>query len=551
MKKYKYILPLLKKIREVIWKKLILLLFLTVLISAFELAIPYITKLVFDKGIQEKNIQVFLSLIVFAIVLYILKSLINIVCSKYYAKISNTVIRIIESDLFNRLIRMPLSFFDRYETGYIISRMDEVSNISVLFSPLILKIGISLISFFGAVGMIMFIDYRMLILIVLLVPILYYVSKRNTYQLKASAVELSESAAEKFSELQIDINSIRDIKGLSIEEKREKAYQFYIQNMIEKSIKQNIKTAFGNESILLFAGIADVLTLLFAGILIIYGQLGIGDYIAIVGYMGKVFSPVQQIASLSITIQPALAALARLSFFYDSKVEQEDMGKMEVEKIKQIEFSNVMFSYPKSKKVILKDLSFEIKENEKIIIIGENGTGKSSITNLILGFYKNYQGKILINGIDLKEYDINKYRKKIKIIAQRNFLFPGTIEENIAMGLTDIDKEWLENVIDICDLRETITWAHQCDFKVNREGTNLSGGQIQRIALARAVICKPDVLILDEVNNNLDNKAQQMVFDLMDNYLKNTMIIVITHDDKMKNRGDKIINLSKLDKEIK
>lgn len=119
------------------------------------------------------------------------------------------------------------------------------------------------------------------------------------------------------------------------------------------------------------------------------------------------------------------------------------------------------------------------------------------------------------------------------------------------MGLTDIDKEWLENVIDICDLRETITWAHQCDFKVNREGTNLSGGQIQRIALARAVICKPDVLILDEVNNNLDNKAQQMVFDLMDNYLKNTMIIVITHDDKMKNRGDKIINLSKLDKEIK
>lgn len=543
MKKYKFILPLLKKMRGKIGKKIIGLMILTVIISIVELSIPYITKLIFDKGIQEKNVQLFIILICSAIGLYILKSFINIICNKIYAKISNYVIKTIESDVFNRLIRMPISFFDKYENGYIVSRMNEVENIRVLFSPMILRIVISLISFFGAAIMIVSIDYKVLILVGILTPVLYLVSKTNTTQLKESAIQLSESVAEKFSNLQTNINAIRDVKGLNIEKKRENTYQFYIQNTVDKSIIQNLKTAIGNESVSLFAGIADVFTLFLVGILIIDGKLGIGDYIAIVGYIGKVFSPVQQIASLSITIQPAMAALTRIAFFYNNKTEDEFSGKEKLNKIEKLEFKNVTFSYPESNKVILRGFSFTAKINQKIVIMGENGTGKSSIANLILGFYKDYTGQILINDDELRNYNIRSFRKRVGIISQKLFLFPGTIEENITIGLSDIKKEWFDYVIDICDLKETLKWAKEYNFIVTEDGTNLSGGQIQRIAIARAIICKPDILILDEVNNNLDEKAQKMVFDLIEHNLTDIILIIITHDKRMQKNADQLITL--------
>ncbi len=543
MGKYKFLIPVLKTIREKVSRRLLGIVILTIIISVTELTIPYMTKLIFDKGIQEKNISIFIRLSCITVFLYVIKSIINFFCNKLYITTSNYVVKTIESDIVNRLIKMPLSFYDKYENGYILSRMNEVENIRNLFSPMILRIIISFLSFFGAIVMLISIDYRILILVGFLTPILYCVSKRNTTQLKEMVTQLREAIALKLSNLQNTISAVRDVKGLCIESRKVKEYQYYIQETINQSVNQNIKTSAANESVTLFSGIADVLTLFLAGFLIISGRLGIGDYIAIVGYMGKIFSPVQQVASLSITIQPALSSLTRLSFFYCNNIEDDFSGEKDVDKIKCLEFKNVTFSYPESDKVILSNLSFIAEENDKVVIIGKNGSGKTSIANLIMLFYSNYSGQIFFNNNELKTCNIKNLRQKIGIVSQKILLFPGTIEDNITIGVSNITEDFLNFVIDICDLRETLIWANKYNFLITENGKNLSGGQIQRIAIARAIIRKPDILILDEINNNLDEKAQKMVFNLVENYFSNIITIIISHDIKMQKYATKVISL--------
>lgn len=529
--------------RKKISRRLLGIVILTIIISVTELIIPYMTKLIFDKGIQEKNISIFIKLLCVTAFLYVLKSIINFFCNKLYISTSNYVVKTVESDIVDRLIRMPLSFFDKYENGYILSRMNEVENIRNLFSPMILRIIISFFSFFGAIGILISIDYRILILVGFLTPVLYCVSKKNTTQLKDMVAQLRESIALKLSNLQNTISAVRDIKGLCIESGKVKEYQYYIQKTIDQSVNQNIKTSVANESVTLFSGIADILTLFLAGFLIISGRLGIGDYIAIVGYMGKIFSPVQQVASLSITIQPALSSLTRLSFFYSNNIEDDFFGEKEIDKINRLEFKNVTFSYPEGDKVILNNLSFIAEKSDNIVIMGKNGSGKTSIANLIMLFYSNYSGQILFNNNELKTYNVRSLRQKIGIVSQKILLFPGTIEDNITIGVSNITEDILNFVIDICDLRETVIWANKYNFLVAENGKNLSGGQIQKIAIARAIIRKPDILILDEINNNLDEKAQKMVLNLVENYFLNIITIIITHDKKMQKLATKVISL--------
>ncbi len=543
MEKYKFLIPVLKTMRKKISRRLLGIVILTIIISVTELIIPYMTKLIFDKGIQEKNISIFIKLLCVTAFLYVLKSIINFFCNKLYISTSNYVVKTVESDIVDRLIRMPLSFFDKYENGYILSRMNEVENIRNLFSPMILRIIISFFSFFGAIGILISIDYRILILVGFLTPVLYCVSKKNTTQLKDMVAQLRESIALKLSNLQNTISAVRDIKGLCIESGKVKEYQYYIQKTIDQSVNQNIKTSVANESVTLFSGIADILTLFLAGFLIISGRLGIGDYIAIVGYMGKIFSPVQQVASLSITIQPALSSLTRLSFFYSNNIEDDFFGEKEIDKINRLEFKNVTFSYPEGDKVILNNLSFIAEKSDNIVIMGKNGSGKTSIANLIMLFYSNYSGQILFNNNELKTYNVRSLRQKIGIVSQKILLFPGTIEDNITIGVSNITEDILNFVIDICDLRETVIWANKYNFLVAENGKNLSGGQIQKIAIARAIIRKPDILILDEINNNLDEKAQKMVLNLVENYFLNIITIIITHDKKMQKLATKVISL--------
>ncbi len=543
MEKYKFLIPVLKTMRKKISRRLLGIVILTIIISVTELIIPYMTKLIFDKGIQEKNISIFIKLLCVTAFLYVLKSIINFFCNKLYISTSNYVVKTVESDIVDRLIRMPLSFFDKYENGYILSRMNEVENIRNLFSPMILRIIISFFSFFGAIGILISIDYRILILVGFLTPVLYCVSKKNTTQLRDMVAQLRESIALKLSNLQNTISAVCDIKGLCIESGKVKEYQHYIQKTIDQSVNQNIKTSVANESVTLFSGIADILTLFLAGFLIISGRLGIGDYIAIVGYMGKIFSPVQQVASLSITIQPALSSLTRLSFFYSNNIEDDFFGEKEIDKIDRLEFKNVTFSYPEGDKVILNNLSFIAEKSDNIVIMGKNGSGKTSIANLIMLFYSNYSGQILFNNNELKTYNVRSLRQKIGIVSQKILLFPGTIEDNITIGVSNITEDILNFVIDICDLRETVIWANKYNFLVAENGKNLSGGQIQKIAIARAIIRKPDILILDEINNNLDEKAQKMVLNLVENYFLNIITIIITHDKKMQKLATKVISL--------
>lgn len=544
MNKNNFFISILSENKKELIIKSIQLIILVIVISVIDVGIPYTLKLLFDEGIQKENFQIFTFFILFTIGLYVFKAILNIVCNKLYVTTSNFIVEGIEKSIFWRLLRMPLSFYDKYGKGYILARMNEVEKIGILFSPSMLKVLINCISLIGAIIMIGLIEFRIIIILLLMVPFLYFFSKNNTIKLNQSMLELREAVANKLNILQIDINAVQDIKQLNIEYVCQNNYNDFIHNNVEKNIEYGNRTSIGNEGITLFAAVANVLVIFFIGIMMINQDLGTGDYIALTSYVGKILYPIHQVAALSITIQPALLSLKRMDFFYKNLIEDENKQGIKVGKITKIEFKNVKFTYPETSKVVLDNVSFEVQKGEKIVLSGENGSGKTTISKLLLRFYHNYQGEILINEKELRMYDTGNIRSKIGIISQKTELFPGTIEDNIIAGRPGIDAAKLQHVIEICDLQGTIEWAHKYNFRLSANANNLSGGQIQRLAIARAIISDPDVLILDEVNNNLDDKAQNMILDLVDKHLSDAIVFIITHDNKMKAKGDQLINLS-------
>lgn len=452
MKKFSYLRPFLKRIRSGI-------IFITLLssgIAAVQLVIPCLLRDVFDKGISNKDVNVLVRTVVILIVLYVVSSILKIACNFSFTKVSNTFVLEIQKDVYNRVMNMPLEFFDENETGYIMERLNEVNNLNLLFSPMVMDIMISSISFVGAIIMIATMNLELLIFVVVCMPLLYLLSNFSVGKIRRTSEEYSEASADTAGNVEESINGIRELKGLNVEDKRVKELHKKIQNVSEKAIRRGKSTVLGSEMIGLFANVSNAIFTLIVGLLILKDSLSIGAYMALSVYIGQVFSPIQQFSMMSLSIQPGLVTLSRLGIFLDNKMETEVDGSEIINQINEISFQDTSFKYPKTQKTVINKLSFQVKRGEKIVVLGENGSGKSTIAKLLLGFYRNYQGKINFNGVELRDINIHSLRERIGIVSQHIFLFAGSIKENILLGIDQYDEDELSSIIQVCGLEELV-----------------------------------------------------------------------------------------------
>lgn len=383
--------------------------------------------------------------------------------------------------------------------------------------------------------------WELSIILLLFLPVIYYFTNYSSIQIKKASQALLESTAQTSGKVQENIGGISAVKELKLEKVRSAEVSHQLKNVADKSVKRGKMMNIASEGIQGFTNIASAILIICSGFFITNSKMSLGDYWAISQYAVFVFAPMQLLTSISIMVQPGIAAISRIEELMKLRTEDEIAGEKKVDTINDIVFSNVSFAY--SEQPIIQNFNLEIGKNEKVILFGKNGSGKTTIAKLLLGFYKTYTGSILINGIELRELSLPDLRDNIGIVAQNIFLFSGTLMDNIRYISPELTRNDVISALNKVGL-DISDFANGLDTPISENGKNLSGGQRQKIALARLIVKNPDVMIFDEATSNLDTPSSDLLKNSIRKLFSNKICIIITHDQKMTSVADMVIRLS-------
>ncbi|HFL6378402.1 TPA: peptidase domain-containing ABC transporter, partial [Staphylococcus aureus] len=449
-------------------------------------------------------------------------------------------------DYYNHVLNLPKNFFETRKDGEILSRFRDTDHIREAFTSITVTLLIDLIMIvFGFT--ILFLQNKILFCIVLLfIPVYYlimYLFKKPFEKYNRKEMEMNSRLSSKFIE---GIHGIDTLKSYT----NEKKFLSKIEKDFNSFLKQVYKLGFFTNlqmSIKDFMHLFTTLVILWIGsIEVMKNNMTLGELITFNALVVYFFGPIERLIEIQHTLQSAIVATRRVLEILDLNTEKSNEKKeiTVLEKIKKIKFSAVNFQYGHREK-ILSDITFSVYENQSLALVGESGSGKSTISKLLLKYYNPTSGVIKFNNSSLENYTFKDIRSKIGYVSQNPFLFNGTIKDNLLLNNKTLVKD--EDLIHACKMAECWDFIKSMpnvfDTIIEGNGINLSGGQAQRIVLARAILKNPDVLILDEPTSSLDTTVSNKI----KNNLKtiNCIKIIITHDINLSQDCDDILVFSK------
>lgn len=513
------------------WGKASLASILVVFLSLSALPVPYLMKLLFDNAFGGKDFKMLNIILLIMLGFQLLRVVVSFLMNYLFTILSQYVMIEVRKDLFHRLLKLPLSFFDKSQSGYLLSRIGEVGGLRVLFSSSVIQVFTGLLEFTFCLAVLFYLHWPVAVIALMIIPFYYMAARYFSKGLRTSTKEFFEKSAIASKDIQESLAGISEIKAFASEDKEARKINRSLKNVLKINVIQSIFFSISSEVILLVGTLGGYAVLWYSGFRIVRGELTIGDYIAFAGYLGKLFSPTQMIASLSLTLQPVTIALQRVSHLFDMVTEEEDADRtLRVSKLNgEIIFKHVSFCY-EGREETLQDVSFRIKPNETVAFVGPSGSGKTTIIRLILGFYRANGGEILIDGQNINQYVLTDLRERIGIVSQNIFLFNDTIRNNIRYSNANASEEEIVRAAKIAYAHDFImSFPDKYDTRIGEKGMTLSGGQIQRIAIARAVLKQPDILIFDEATSHVDNQTEQSITADIDKIFKGKTRIIITH----------------------
>ena len=522
---------------------------LLLLLSILAIFPAMITKVIIDAGFINRNFNIIIKLSILLGFLYIGKSILNYFTNKLFINIGQNLCLQLKSDVFSRLLRFPLDFFSDKDSGYIKSRISEVDKIIYLFTPQTFKIFLSIFEFLIVLVILFRLNINVTITMCIPLPIFYIISQSSMKQYKSKSNHLIEHTATYSGKINESLQGIEEIKTLSTEKHEEQKINTYNKKLVRLSVSQSNTLNLVTELISILTSLITVLALIICGYEVVNGRLSVGGVTAITMYVGKLYAPIMMLSTASITLQPSIISLQRINKLFYSKREGEEKNKKlrSITYIDSINFQNLYFKYLNREDVVLNNLSFEMKKNDVFIIKGANGAGKTTMIKLILKLYENYEGNILINNQSIKDIDDQSLKNNISIVSQKIFLFNDSIKNNILYGInSDVIEEDFKHVLQIVGLYDFINKLpmHE-DTIIGERGVVLSGGQIQKIAIARAILKNSDVCIYDEASSHIDSLGKELLKNIIKHNKKNKITIIIDHSNYYDDISTKIINLSK------
>ncbi len=443
-----------------------------------------------------------------------------------------------------QVIKLPLDYFDNTKSGEVVSRiMSDVEGVRNL-------VGTGLVQLIGGLltavlSLFLLINISPSLTAYVLIPLGLFalISMRAFKYIRPIFRERSKIKAEVTGRLTESIGGIRVVKGFHGEDFEisifeEGAYRLF--NNVKKSL---ISTSIITSSSTLLLGLASTGIMGLGAYRIISGEMTIGDFFAFTLYLGFMVAPIVQMSSIGTQITEAFAGLDRMEelFKLDKEGEEEDRNKTLDRPNGHLIFDQVSFSYEEGKEV-LHNVSFEMPAGSVTALVGSSGAGKSTIAGLTASFLQATDGNISIDGIDLKEIELDAYRQHLGLVLQEDFLFEGTIRENIIFAKQDATDAELQNAIKSAYVNEfTDRFDEGIETLIGERGIKLSGGQRQRIAIARAILADPKILILDEATSSLDTESEALIQASLNQLMHGRTTLVIAHRLSTVQKADNIL----------
>lgn len=510
--------------------------FIFVLLAVFTMQVlglltPIMTQVIIDKVLAHKSYSTLYVLTVGIILVYLFELILSLAKNYLFTHTTNRIDVLLNSKLFRHLFNLPLRYFETRRAGETIARVNELHNIRSFLTGTPLSSTIDLMFIIIYIVVLFMYNFNLTMIIIGSMILYGILSLSITPIFKYRLDEKFKYGARTSSFLVESIHGVQSVKSFALEDKFEDKWGDLQSDYVKASYKTSMLGGSANAVAQFIQKVFDLLILFYGSKLVMDGNFTVGQLVAFRMLSSKISTPVLRLVQLWQEYQQASLSVRRIGDIFNSHTEvKPSSGMNNLPKLEgEIEFHEVSFRYRSDASEAVKDLSFKTKQGEVIGIVGRSGSGKSTIAKLIQRLYLPEKGKITIDGLDLSIIDPKQLRGQIGVVLQENFMFNGTVKENISIHCPNVSMDKIVESAKLAGAHEFILSMGGYDTIIGEQGVGLSGGQKQRIAIARAIVNNPKILIFDEATSALDYETESIIQHNLKGICSGRTVLIIAH----------------------
>lgn len=535
------------------WLQLLIVFAIIILSSVLGLLPSLITARIIDEALLGKDLALLIKLVVLAIFTLAMSNIVGVMESYINSWVSNRIVLDMKNEMFSHLQAMPHSFFTSEKQGDIITRMNsDISGVASVISSVLTNIISNICTVVTTIVALFRIDAKLSLVGILVIPLLVLPTKsagRNRWQLLSESREKTDELNEIVNE-SLSVSGSLLIKLFTREEAVNRKFEQANKEVIDISTKESRAGSWFRVIMGIFTNLGPLLIYLAGGYLIIKMNdtaVTVGTITATVSMINRLYRPVESLLNVSVDLTRSMALFTRIFSYLDMEPEIKNRVnpvKPSFSSGAEIRYDHVAFRYTDDIPLI-EDLSFRVPSGKMYAIVGPSGSGKSTVVNLLPRLYDVKGGSVRVNGIDVRDIDLTYLRSNIGVVTQEAYMFNGTVRDNLLFAKEDATQEELEEACRIANIHDFIvSQPDGYDTQVGNRGLKLSGGEKQRLSIARVILKDPKILILDEATSSLDSISENSIQNALDVLMKGRTSIVIAHRLSTILQADRILVIS-------